>query len=898
MPNENQRSLPRMKAVRRHLSRISWGAALALAAAATGHGAHAQAPQGGTAVRADAEARARTLVDKLTLQEKIDQLLNVAPAIPRLGVPAYNWWTESLHGAFGPLPTTNFPEPIGLAATFDAALVKDVAGAISVEVRAVHTLGRQTGHLGKIGTGLDTWSPNINIFRDPRWGRGQETYGEDPYLTATLGVSFIQGMQGANPDLPDVIATPKHFAVHSGPESTRHTADVFVSNHDLEDTYLPAFRAAIVDAKAGSIMCAYNRINGQPACGSDILMKEHLRGAWGFKGYVVSDCDAVTDIADRHKYASDPAAAVAVALKAGTDNECNTQTLGDVVPDLSSRYREAYTRGLIGMGDIDTALVRLFSARYRNGDLAGLAQRDGKAVPVSAINTPQHQQLARLAAAKSMVLLKNDGVLPLKPGLRIAVIGPLADATRVLRGNYSSTQSAPPVSVIDGLRATLPQARITLVPAGSSVTDGDPVPGSALRTPDGKPGLLASYFNVTSRDSKTFESKPAATRVEHGLESHALEIRNVADRHKVEWTGFLVAPEAGTYRIGVSGVQGAITVDGKPAVEAKSYSHYGEPLELTDVKLDKGQRYPLRFHTETGGSGQPGLFWKRISTDPIADLDAGAKDADVIVAVVGLTSDLEGEEMAVKAEGFSGGDKTSLELPLDQRRLLDRARALGKPLVVVVMNGSAVDLSWAKDNAAAIVEAWYPGQSGGLAVADVLAGRVNPAGRLPLTFYASLADLPPFDDYSMKGRTYRYFSGKPVYPFGHGLSYTTFAYAPLRVEPVDGAPENGVIVTTELANTGARDGDEVAQLYLTPPAFDGAPRLALRAFQRVALKAGEHREVSFRLSPRDLSFVDRDGLRLLTPGRYTLSVGSGQPGTAGAQQEAPLVLSRATALPQ
>jgi beta-glucosidase len=846
------------------------------------------------AARTDADARARALVAQMTLDEKIAQLLNVAPALPRLGIPAYNWWTESLHGALGPLPTTNFPEPIGLAASFDAPLVYQVASAISTEVRALHTLGRQTGHLGKIGTGLDTWSPNINIFRDPRWGRGQETYGEDPYLTAQLGVAFIQGIQGPDPDLPHVVATPKHFAVHSGPESTRHVADVFVSRHDLEDTYLPAFRAAIVDAQAGSIMCAYNRINGQPACGSDLLMKEHLRGAWGFKGYVVSDCDAVTDISQHHKYAPDPAAAVAVALKAGTDNECNTQTLGDV-QGLDARYREAWQRGLISMGDIDGALVRLFAARYRNGDLAGLSQRATDNTPVSAIDTPAHRELALQAATKSLVLLKNDGVLPLKAGVKVAVIGPLADATRVLRGNYSSTQSAPPVSVVEGLRRALPRAQVKLVPAGASITDGDPVPTQVLRTPDGKPGLRAEYFN---RSGDSYDGKPVATQVEPGLESHALQLKTVADKHKVVWTGYLVAPESGTYRLGVSGVQGELTVAGKPAVQATKYSQWGEPLTLTDVRLEKGQRYPLRFQSEAGASGVPGLFWKRVSTAPDADLRAGTADADVVVAVVGLTSDLEGEEMAIKVDGFSGGDKTSLDLPADQRALLERAKALGKPLVVVLMNGSAVDLSWAKDNAGAILEAWYPGQSGGLAVANVLAGKSDPGGRLPLTFYRGLADLPPFDDYSMKGRTYRYYEGTPVYPFGAGLSYTTFRYAPLRVEPVGGAPENGIVVTTEVANTGTREGDEVAQLYLTPPAFDGAPRLALRGFQRLTLKAGERRQVSFRLSPRDLSFVTRDGVRQLTPGQYRLSVGSGQPGTGVAQQDAALVLKQAVLLAQ
>jgi beta-glucosidase len=871
----------------KRLRRSAWLCALILAAAISPAASAADA-------RADADARARALVAKMTLDEKIGQLLNVAPAVPRLGIPAYNWWTESLHGALGPLPTTNFPEPIGLGASFDAPLVHQVASAISVEVRALHTLGRQTGHLGKIGTGLDTWSPNINIFRDPRWGRGQETYGEDPWLTAALGVSFIQGMQGPNPELPDVIATPKHFAVHSGPESTRHVADVFVSNHDLEDTYLPAFRAAIVDAKAGSIMCAYNRINGQPACGSEILMKQHLRGSWGFKGYVVSDCDAVTDISERHKYAPDPAAAVAVALKAGTDNECNTQTLGEV-PNLPARYREAWQRGLIDMGDIDRALVRLFSARYRNGDLAGLPERKGEPVPVSAIGTAAHQDLALQAATKSLVLLKNDGVLPLKPGLKLAVIGPLADATRVLRGNYSSTQSAPPVSVLDGLRRVLPEANVTLVPAGASVTDGDPVPASALRTPDGKPGLRAEYFN--GKDGK-YDAAPAVTRDERGLESHALELKGVADHNKVVWTGYLVAPESGAYRFGVSGVQGTLTVGGKPAVEATSYSKWGEPLALTEVRLEKGERYPLRFQAETGGSGVPGLFWKRISLDADADLKAGTRNADVIVAVVGLTSDLEGEEMAIKVDGFSGGDKTSLDLPADQRRLLERAKALGKPLVVVLMNGSAIDLSWAKENASAILEAWYPGQSGGLAVANVLAGKSDPGGRLPLTFYHSLADLPPFEDYSMKGRTYRYYAGTPVYPFGAGLSYTTFRYAPLHIAALKGEPENGVTVSTEVTNTGGREGDEVVQLYLTPPGFEGAPRLALRGFQRVTLKPGERRQVSFRLSPRDLSFVTRDGIRQLKPGQYGVSVGSGQPGTGVAQQTGELTLKRTVVLEQ
>ena len=843
-------------------------------------------------VRDAANAKAADLVGRMTLDEKVYQLMNVAPAIPRLGIPAYNWWTESLHGAIGAVPTTNFPEPIGLAATFDAPLINQVAGTVSTEVRALHTLGRETGHLGHIGTGLDTWSPNINIFRDPRWGRGQETYGEDPYLTSRMAVAFVTGMQGPDSDLPYVISTPKHFAVHSGPEPTRHVADIFVSSHDIEDTYLPAFRAAITEGHAGSIMCAYNSIDGQPACGSDLLLKDHLRGAWGFQGYVVSDCDAVTDISEHHKYAPDPAAAVAVALKAGVDNECNTQTLGDT-PNLGERYKEAYARGLIGMGDLDQALVRLFSARYRNGDLPGI--RTDAPVPVSAIATPDHQALSLKTAVESLVLLKNDGTLPLKPGIRIAVIGPLADATRVLRGNYSSPASAPPVSVVEGLRQAMPAAAISLVPFSASITDGDIVPASAFVTPHGQPGLLADYYNASTTG---YEAKPVASRIEPGLVSAADALASVSDHRHIVWTGFLVAPDSGTYRMAVTGVKGEVTVAGQAAVGADAYSHWGEPLKLVDVVLKKGQRYPLRFETESGASANPGIFWKRISTDETADLQAGAAGADVVVAVVGLTSDLEGEEMPIQIDGFAGGDKTSLDLPADQRALLEQAKALGKPLVVVVMNGSPIDLQWAKDNASAIVEAWYPGQSGGAAVGQVLAGQADPGGRLPLTFYHSLADLPPFDDYTMKGRTYRYFTGTPVYPFGFGLSFTSFAYDGLSVQPVDNAPEKGLHVTVTVRNAGARDGSEVSELYLTPPAFDGAPRLALRGFQRLSLKPGESRQITFDLSPRDLSFVDRDGNRKVMPGAYQLSIGSGQPADGMASQSAAFTVTTEQALPQ
>jgi beta-glucosidase len=863
-------------------------------------------------VRALADERAAALVAKLTLDEKIHQLVNVAPAIPRLGIPAYNWWTESLHGAMGTVPTTNFPNPVGLAATFDQKLVQDVAGVISVENRGLHALARKTGHLGRIGTGLDTWSPNINLFRDPRWGRGQETYGEDPYLTARMGVAYVTGMQGPNSDLPDVISTPKHYAVHSGPESTRHFANVPVSAHDLEDTYLPAFRAAIVEAHAGSIMCAYNRIDGQPACASDLLLKERLRGAWGFNGYVVSDCDAVKDIADNHKYVTDQAAAVAAALKAGVDNECNGDTLLGAGTVATDRYKEALQRGLITEADIDRALVRLFSARLRNGDLRGLARPDAKPAPGLPLTTAAHSALALKSAAESLVLLKNDGILPFKPGLKIAVAGPLADATHVLHGNYSSMLSAPPVSVIDGLRKAMPQAKIKLVPFGASITDGDTVPTSALRAPNGKPGLLAQYYNATTRLPKAFSSptamldfvkrmkyaaKPAVVRIEQVVAARGNELAKVSEHHRVVWTGFVIPPETGIYRIGLTGFMGTVTLNGE-VVAKLDHPQWGGLPKMTDVPLVKGKRYPFRVVSEAHGLSGIDVRWKLVSRDPEAALKAAVADADVIVAVVGITSDLESEQMPIKIEGFSEGDKTSLDLPADQREFLEQAKATGKPLVVVVMNGSPIALQWAKDNAAAILETWYAGQAGGLAVGNVLSGKANPAGRLPLTFYASVKDLPPFDDYSMKGRTYRYFQGKPVYPFGYGLSYTTFSYTPLSVEPVNGVPENGLRVTTEVSNTGNRDGDEAAELYLIPPQFDGAPRLALRGFQRIFLKAGERRQIVFELSPRDLSFVGADGVRQVKPGLYTVSVGSGQPDAGIASQSANFAVANVVGIPE
>ncbi|HZV18727.1 MAG TPA: glycoside hydrolase family 3 C-terminal domain-containing protein [Sphingobium sp.] len=876
-------------------------AGAALFAIPTAAGAQADS----TAIRIEADRQAAAIVAKLTPAEKADQLLNVAPAIPRLGIPAYNWWTESLHGAIGTLPTTNFPEPIGVAATFDASLVTAIGNVISLEMRGLHTLARQTGRLGRIGTGLDTWSPNINIFRDPRWGRGQETYGEDPFLTAQIGSAFIRGLQGPDPDQPNVIATPKHFAVHSGPESTRHHANVYVSLHDLEDTYLPAFRAAIVDAKAGSIMCAYNRVNGQPACANDELLKGYLRGAWGFKGYVVSDCDAVVDISANHHYAPDAPTAVTAAMRAGVDNECNGRTLSDTA-GLGQPYLDAFKQNLLTQSNIDTALVRLFSARLRNGDLPGV--RKIETTPPSIIGAPDHNALALAAAEKSLVLLKNDGTLPLKSDMRIAVIGPLADATRVLRGNYSSSLSGPPISVLDGLRNAMPSATISHAPFTETFTDGDRVPASALRGPDGKPGLIARYYNPTLTPptrfepgtleqqikAMTFRTQPVVTRREADVAGRSLDLAKVSDHHRVVWTGFLVPPETGTYRLGLQGGNGAMRLNGEPFVDLGKARWNSLPTTKT-IPLEKGRRYPIEISMDSHFNTGIDLMWKRVTPDADTALANIAGQADVIVAVVGLTSDLEAEETPVSVPGFSHGDKTTLDLPADQIALLEKARATGKPLVVVAMNGSPINLAWAKENAAAIIEAWYPGQNGGLAVGNVLAGKTNPSGRLPLTFYRSVDDLPPFGDYDMAGRTYRYFTGTPVYSFGYGLSYTQFAFDPLKIDQTPDLSK-GIRVSTTVRNAGDRAGDEVAQLYLNFPDVPGTPRIALRGFQRVPLKPGEARAITFDLSPRDLSAVSLNGIRQVFPGQYRVSVGSAQPDSGLPVQSASFTIDKSLVL--
>ncbi len=840
--------------------------------------------------------RVDDLIKRMTLEQKASQLVNQARAIPDLQVPAYDWWSEALHGVANAGTATVFPEPVGLAATFDDPLIHEMAIVIGTEARAKHNQAIRAGRRD-IMEGLDFWSPNINIFRDPRWGRGQETYGEDPFLTGRMGVAFVTGLQGDDPKYFRVISTPKHYAVHSGPEPSRHTIDVQVSKHDMEDTYLPAFRATVTEGKAESIMCAYNRVNGQPACANTFLLQDQLRGAWKFNGYVVSDCDAIVDIFQGHKFVKSQAEAAAVAIKTGMDNECAdfftiTKDDHDYKP-----YVDAVKQGLLTEADLDTSLRRLFTARMRLGmfdppDMVPYAK-----TPESEIDSAPHRQLALKIARETMTLLKNDGVLPLSPDKKkILVVGPLAESTQVLHGNYSGTASHA-VTALEGIRKQF-GSQVSYEPGTNFLRELPAVPSAVLSTNDGKPGLQAEYFagdltgapQVTRVDpivdlqTFAFIPDPQSVRAPDGMKEFS-----------VRWTGFLTPTESGTYQIGLSGSNERMWLDGKIIVDDPVL--HDPNVQTASVSLVKGHRYPIRVEFLKGAFSIK-MVWQPVGKDPLIEATLAAQKADVIVAVVGITSKLEGEEMKVAVPGFRGGDRTSLNLPAEEEALLGALKGTGKPLVVVLMNGSALAVNWANDHANAIVDAWYSGEEGGTAIAETLAGVNNPAGRLPVTFYKGTEQLPDFEDYAMQNRTYRYFTGEPLYGFGHGLSYTTFEYSGMKLSSPQLQAGSPLDVEVDVKNTGKRDGDEVAELYITFPKLPGAPLHALRGFTRLHLKAGEQKHVKLTLSPRDLSYVNEAGDRMLSTGDYLITVGGGQPGTTAAHADSHLMIQGEQKLPE
>ncbi len=824
-----------------------------------------------------AERRADDLVSRMTLEEKISQMMNAAPAIPRLSIPEYDWWNEALHGVAFSGVATVFPQAIGLGATFDPDLVGRVAEVISTEARAKYNEAQRQGNHGRF-YGLTFWSPNINIFRDPRWGRGQETYGEDPYLTSRLGVAFVRGLQGNDPKYLKVVSTPKHYAVHSGPESLRHRFDAAASDRDLRETYLPAFRATVIEGKAASVMCAYNRVNGQPCCENTRLLADILRGEWGFGGYVVSDCGAVGDIFAYHKVAPSQEAASARAVKAGTDLDC-----GDEYATLLAAVKQ----GLISEGEIDRAVKRLFIARFRLGMFDPPEMVPFSKIPFSENDSTEHRRLAAEAARESLVLLKNDGALPLRKDLgTIAVIGPNADDVDVLLGNYNG-QPSRAVTPLEGIRRAVSEKTKVVSVRGASLTsvEGVPIPSSSL-TPagaaPGQHGLRAEYF--ANRD---LSGTPALIRVDSeiafdwGVGSPAPEIPT--DNFSARWTGKLVAPVSGTYALGATADDGVrVYLDGK--LVAEDWTEHAPRTITGQVTLEAGRAYDVKveyFESHIGAVAK--LVWMPPSAgeNHFTEAVEAAKKSDAVVMVLGISSKLEGEEMNVTEPGFKGGDRTSIDLPERQQRLLEAVAATGKPIVVVLLSGSALAVNWADDHANAIVQAWYPGEEGGTALADVLFGDYNPAGRLPVTFYKSLDQLPPFDSYAMDGRTYRYFKGEPLYPFGYGLSYTRFGYSNL-VLPKTVAAGAPMTVRATVTNIGTRAGDEVIELYVTDvEASVRVPVRSLQGVQRIHLAPGERREVSFTLEPRQLAIINDSGATVVEPGEFSVSVGGKQPGFKG-----------------
>jgi beta-glucosidase len=854
--------------------------------------AHAQLPGATVPSYQDnarpAAERAADLVSRMTLEEKASQLLNDAPAIPRLQVREYNWWNEGLHGVAAAGYATVFPQAIGLAATFDAPRIQAVADLISVEFRAKHLAERHRFGGSDWFAGLTVWSPNINIFRDPRWGRGQETYGEDPYLTTRLGVAFVRGLQGEDADYYRTVATPKHFAVHSGPEASRHRDDIHPSARDLADTYLPAFRATVIEGQAGSIMCAYNAVDGVPACASRSLLTDWLRRDWKFDGYVVSDCEAVADIyrPDHHGYSATPEAGVAAAFDAGMDLICGGPVEGE---HIVRSVRE----GLLSEATIDRSLVRLFTARVRLGQFDDAA-RVFPSITAADYDTDAGRALSLATAEAAMVLLKNDGLLPLNEDVRrIAVIGPNADSQAALVGNYNGEPSQP-VTILDGIRRRFPDAEITFA-EGTGLIDPAlvPVPNAVLCA-DAE--CRTSGLTLERFADRTYATAPIGTTpVGEPRYRWSGELQSGA----VRFSGFLKASEDGehVFRYDANGGY-RIFIDDKPVVDAWRVD-WRPSIAAGKVQLSRGQTYRIRVEAfQRATEGNEGLLWSLPSDPGAVAATQAARNADVVIFVAGLTSQLEGEEMGIEVPGFAGGDRTSLDLPAVQQSLLEKVHSTGTPVVLVLVNGSALSVNWADAHVPAILEAWYPGGQGGDAVARIIAGDVNPAGRLPVTFYRSADDLPSFTDYEMKDRTYRYFDGPVLYPFGHGLSYTRFAYSDPKVAArrvsADGSVEASVVV----ANAGDRAGDEVVQLYLSRPDVAGAPKHSLVGFQRIHLAAGEQRRVSFTIDNRSLSTVDASGVRRVDAGTASLWFGGGQPGLPHVPgQAASVVITGSATLP-
>jgi beta-glucosidase len=821
------------------------------------------------------EQRVNDVVSRLTLEEKVKQMLNATPAIPRLGVPAYDWWNEVLHGvARTPFKVTSYPQAIGMAATWDTTSLYKMADYSALEGRAIHNKAIELGRTRERYLGLTYWTPNINIFRDPRWGRGQETYGEDPFLTAMLARAFVRGLQGEDPKYLKAAACAKHFAVHSGPEPSRHVDNFNPSIYDLWDTYLPAFKELIVKSNVAGVMCAYNAVNTQPCCANDLLMNDILRRQWNFTGYVTSDCWAIDDFFKYHKTHKDSVTAAVDGVMHGTDIECGT-----------SVYYTLYNgvkQGLISEEQIDVSLRRLFMIRYRLGMFDPPSMVKYAQTPSSVLESPAHKAHALKMAQQSIVLLKNENnTLPLKKTIKkIAVLGPNADNRISVLGNYNGNPSNV-VSLLDGLKEKLgTNVEIIYEPAINFVNDTmlayEDV--SKQYSIDGNNGFRAEYFN-----NPELQGAPVATKYESKIDNFWQEGQNVvegikANNFSVRYTSNYTAAKDGFITFEVEADDGyRFFINGKQVINAWQRNRWGARNYKLETKKDSVYKLTLEYWQGEGKANvalRAGNF-KRTDFNAVADK---VKDADVIIFAGGISPQLEGEEMPVNAPGFNGGDRTSILLPAVQTELMKTLKSTGKPVIFVMMTGSAIAIPWENENIPAIVNAWYGGQAAGTAIADVLFGDYNPAGRLPVTFYKSDSDLPDFKSYDMTNRTYRYFTGEALYPFGYGLSYSTFNYSGLTA-PASVIRGKNITITAIVKNTGKKDGEEVVQLYISYPGIkEKAPLKMLKGFKRISLKAGESKKISFTITPEQLSLVNEEGISYQTAGKLSISVGGGQPG--------------------
>ncbi|MBS1794627.1 MAG: glycoside hydrolase family 3 C-terminal domain-containing protein [Acidobacteria bacterium] len=818
------------------------------------------------------EARAKDLISRLTLAEKASLMFDQSPAVPRLGIKKFNWWSEALHGLANNSGVTVFPQPIGMAASFNDSLVYRIFNATSDEVRAKYHEALRSGQENRRFLSLSVWTPNINIFRDPRWGRGQETYGEDPYLTSRMGVMVVRGLQG--PDdakYRKLLACAKHYAVHSGPEWSRHTLNLNnVNPRDLWETYLPAFKSLVQDADVREVMCAYQRLDDEPCCGSDRLLQNILREDFGFKYMVVSDCGAITDFYNTHKVSSDAVHAAAKAVLAGTDVECVWDGYA------FGKLPEAVSRGLVSEDEIDEHLLRALTRRFELGEMDNDALVPWTKIPMSVVNNAEHRRLALEMARQSMTLLQNrNGILPLKKSVdKIAVIGPNADNEPMLWGNYNG-KPVRTISILNGIRSKIGAGKIIYDKACDLVENKVTQSYFPKTAVDGKPGLKAVYWNNREFQGESVVSEQIAdplkltTAGDHEF-APGVRLENFSARYETEFE----APETEeiVFKTGATG-HFELLVNG--ATVAK-YDNWRTLPSRFPFKVERGKKYKIEIRYAQLNNWQANLefdFGKEVDVDFTGLLDR-LKDTDTVIFVGGLSSLLEGEEMPVSYPGFRGGDRTDIELPEVQRGLLKTLKAAGKKVIFVNNSGSAIALAPETESCDAILQAWYGGESGGQAVADVLFGDYNPSGKLPVTFYKSSQQLPDFEDYSMKGRTYRFMSD-PLFPFGYGLSYTSFSIGNARIGSAQLGSGETLKLRIPVSNTGRLDGTEVVQVYIRKIDDRSGPLKTLRGFQRVDVGAGKTITAAIDLPYKAFEFYDESRLKTaVTPGDYEVWYGS------------------------